>query len=241
MVFLTFFFLQACERHGTAPTASAAFGRSILGTLLMACFRGEGEKTQVTFKGDGPLGMIQVIAESSGTVKGLVGNPTVNFPLRESDNKLDVSRAVGKGILAVVRSLPFSDKGWQTPYTGVVPITTGEIAEDLATYLADSEQVQSALGLGVSISRELEVDTAGGFLVQVLPFAEDDTISQLEKNIQNAGSMTKMLKDGLNPQQITEKLLEGLGTGGEGFSLKPRYIYFFCNVYSIPLERVAYV
>jgi molecular chaperone Hsp33 len=215
--------LQACDRHQTAPTASAALGRAILGTLMMSCFRGEGEKTQVTFKGDGPFGTIQVVSESSGKVKGLIGNPDVNFPLRESDNKLDVSQGVGKGVLSVVRSLPFTEKGWQAPYTGLVPITTGEIAEDLATYLADSEQVQSALGLGVSVGRDLQIDAAGGFLIQVLPFAEDETISQLEKNISKAGSMSKMLKDGLNPRQITDILLEGLGSGGDGFSLTPTY------------------
>eukprot|EP00889_Picochlorum_renovo_P000805 jgi/Picre1/27835/NNA_000799.t1 len=101
---------EACTRHNTAPTASAALGRAILGTLMMSCFRGEGEKTQVTFKGDGPFGMIQVVSESSGQVKGLIGNPEVNFPLRDSDNKLDVSQGVGRGVLSVVRSLPFTDK-----------------------------------------------------------------------------------------------------------------------------------
>ncbi|WPT13293.1 33 kDa chaperonin [Picochlorum sp. SENEW3] len=214
---------EACTRHNTAPTASAALGRAILGTLMMSCFRGEGEKTQVTFKGDGPFGMIQVVSESSGQVKGLIGNPEVNFPLRDSDNKLDVSQGVGRGVLSVVRSLPFTDKGWQAPYTGMVPITTGEIAEDLATYLADSEQVQSALGLGVSVGRDLQIDAAGGFLVQVLPFAEEETVAQLELNISKAGSMSKMLKDGLNPKQITDILLEGLGSGGDGFSLQPTY------------------
>lgn len=214
---------DACNRHQTAPTASAALGRTILGTLMMSCFRGQGEKTQVTFKGDGPFGTIQVVSESSGLVKGLIGNPNVNFPLRESDNKLDVSQGVGKGILSVVRSLPFTEKGYQTPYTGLVPITTGEIAEDLATYLADSEQTQSALGLGVSVGRDLKIDAAGGFLIQVLPFAEDETISQLEANVSKAGSMSRMLKDGLSPKEITDILLEGLGTGGEGFSLTPRY------------------
>lgn len=214
---------EACNRHQTAPTASAALGRAILGTLMMSCFRGEGEKTQVTFKGDGPFGTIQVVSESSGLVKGLIGNPDVNFPLRESDNKLDVSQGVGKGVLSVVRSLPLTAKGYQTPYTGLVPITSGEIAEDLATYLADSEQTQSALGLGVSVGRDLKIDAAGGFLIQVLPFAEEETISQLEKNVSKAGSMSKMLKDGLTTKEITDILLEGLGTGGDGFSLHPKY------------------
>ena len=127
-------------------------------------------------------------------------------------------------MLSVVRSLPMNEVGSTVvPYTGMVPIVSGEIAEDLATYLADSEQTQSALGLGVSVGRDLSIEAAGGFLVQVLPFAEDSTIEQLEKNIGKAGSMSKMLKDGLSPKQITDILLEGLGSGGEGFSLVPRY------------------
>ena len=215
---------EAVDRHQTAPTASAALGRALLGTLMMSCFRGEGEKTQVSFRGDGPFGQIQVIAESQGVVKGLITNPNVNFPLRETDNKLDVSRGVGRGVLSVVRSLPMDEVGANVvPYTGMVPIVSGEIAEDLATYLADSEQTQSALGLGVSVGRDLSIDAAGGFLIQVLPFAEDSTIEQLEKNIGVAGSMSKMLKDGLSPKEITDILLEGLGSGGEGFSLTPKY------------------
>ena len=215
---------EAVDRHQTAPTASAALGRALLGTLMMSCFRGEGEKTQVSFRGNGPFGQIQVIAESQGMVKGLITNPNVNFPLRESDKKLDVSQGVGRGVLSVVRSLPMNEVGSTVvPYTGMVPIVSGEIAEDLATYLADSEQTQSALGLGVSVGRDLSIEAAGGFLVQVLPFAEDSTIEQLEKNIGKAGSMSKMLKDGLSTKQITDILLEGLGSGGEGFSLVPRY------------------
>lgn len=214
---------DAIRRHEAAPTAAAALGRALLGTLLMSVFRGEGEKTQVTFRGDGPLGSIQVIADASGMVKGKVGNPASNIPLR-SDGKLNVGGAVGRGILAVVRSLPFTEQGWQQPYTGMVPIKTGEIAEDLAAYLLDSEQTQSALGLGVSINKTLTCDAAGGFLVQVLPFAEDETISKLEENIMSLGSVSALLKEGLTVRDITEKLLNGLGgASDEGFSLTPEY------------------
>ena len=213
---------EACRRHNTAPTAGAALGRAVLGTLLMASFREEGEKTQVTFRGDGPLGNIQVIADANGRVKGKVGNPGCNPPLR-SDGKLNVGGALGRGILAVVRSLPFTKQGWQTPYTGMVPLVSGEIAEDLASYLVESEQTQSALGLGVSIGRDLQVNAAGGFLVQVLPFAEDETIAQLEKNIVEAGSISRMLREGMNARDITERLLHGLGVSDPGFSMTPEY------------------
>ena len=127
---------EACRRHKTAPTAGAALGRALLGTLLMASFREEGEKTQVTWRGDGPIGSIQIIANATGQVKGKVGNPGVNPPLRP-DGKFNVGGAVGRGVLAVVRSLPFTKEGWQTPYTGMTAIKTGEIAEDLAEYMLE--------------------------------------------------------------------------------------------------------
>ena len=209
---------EACTRHKTAPTASAALGRALLGTLLMACFREEGEKTQVTFRSDGPINGIQVIADALGQVKGKVGNVGVDPPLRP-DGKLNVGAAVGRGILAVVRS---RSNGYQ-PFTGMVPIESGEIAEDLTTYLYQSEQSQSALGLGVSINRQLEVDAAGGFLIQVLPFAEEETLAVLEKNITSAGSVTSMLKKGMSARDITQRLLEGIGSSDPGFELTPKY------------------
>ena len=113
--------LQACTRHQTAPTAGAALGRALLGSLLLACFRGPGEKTHITFRGDGPLGAMQVVADANGLVKGKVGNPLANPPLRP-DGKLNVGAAVGRGVLAVVRSLPFTKQGWQQPYTGMTQL-----------------------------------------------------------------------------------------------------------------------
>ncbi|KAI7839699.1 hypothetical protein COHA_006506 [Chlorella ohadii] len=210
---------EACQRHKTSPTASAALGRALLGTLLMGAFRDEGERTQVTFKGDGPLGGIQVIADARGTVKGKVGNPAADPPLRP-DGKLDVGTAVGRGVLAVVRSWK---NEYVQPFTGMVPIATGEVAEDLARYLVDSEQTQSALGLGVSISKDLSIKAAGGFLIQVLPFAEDETIEALERNISAAGSVTDMLARGMGAADISKQLLKGLGGSDTGFQLTPRY------------------
>lgn len=213
---------EACERHKTAPTASAALGRALMGTLLMATFRGEGEKCQVTFRGDGPLGSMQIIADASGNVKGKVSNPNADPPLR-ADGKLNVGGAVGRGILAVVRSLPFTEKGWQKPYTGMVPIVSGEVAEDLNHYLLESEQTQSAVGLGVSITRDLEIDAAGGFLVQCLPFVEEETVSQLEQNIANMGPLSTLIREGATARDLTEKLLHGLGSSDAGFGLTPSF------------------
>ncbi|KAK9803149.1 hypothetical protein WJX72_002817 [[Myrmecia] bisecta] len=209
---------EACRRHQTAPTASAALGRALLGTLLMGCFKAEGETTQVTFRGDGIINGIQVIANATGRVKGKVGNPLADPPLR-GDGKLDVGRAVGKGVLAVVRSHPLAER----PYTGMVPIETGEVAEDLARYLVDSEQTNSALGLGVSIQRDASIRAAGGFLIQVLPFASDETVGQLEANLRGLPSMTQLLHDGNSPADITAKILAGIGVADSAFSLMPEF------------------
>eukprot|EP00199_Chlamydomonas_sp_CCMP681_P006711 CAMPEP_0119109012 /NCGR_PEP_ID=MMETSP1180-20130426/16775_1 /TAXON_ID=3052 ORGANISM="Chlamydomonas cf sp, Strain CCMP681" /NCGR_SAMPLE_ID=MMETSP1180 /ASSEMBLY_ACC=CAM_ASM_000741 /LENGTH=282 /DNA_ID=CAMNT_0007094705 /DNA_START=175 /DNA_END=1023 /DNA_ORIENTATION=+ len=208
---------EASTRHQTAPTASAALGRALMGTLLMGCFRKEDETLQVTFRGDGPLGSIQAIADTRGNVKGKVGNPKADPPLR--GNKLDVGAAVGKGVLAIVRSHPLEPQ----PYTGMVPIISGEVAEDLANYLVDSEQTNSALALGVSINKDCSVRSAGGFLVQILPFCSDETVAQLEQNLAGLPSMTTMLNSGMTVLDVTEKILEGLGVAPGSQTITPRF------------------
>ncbi|KAL3142087.1 hypothetical protein ABBQ32_004710 [Trebouxia sp. C0010 RCD-2024] len=210
---------EACRRHKSAPTASAAMGRALLGTLLMGSFKEEGERTQVTFKGNGILGAMQVIADTNGNVKGTMANPAADPPLRP-DGKLNVGEAVGRGVLAVVRSHPQNEH----PYQGMIPIATGEVAEDLARYLADSEQTNSALALGVSVNRDSSIRAAGGFLIQVLPFASEETLQQLESNLSSVPSVTELLHQGLAPRDITDRLLEGIGLSeGPASSLHPRY------------------
>lgn len=196
---------DAVRRHGAAPTAAAAIGRAVAGTLLLAAFKGEDEQVQLTFKGNGPLGRIIAIGTHDGYVRASVGDASADPPLRP-DGKLNVGAAVGKvGVLSVVRSHP----ALKEPYTGVVPLESGEIAEDIAAYLRDSEQVASAVGLGVSIGRSGEVLAAGGWMVQLLPFAGEDTISALESNIAALPSTTAMLEDGLTVDGITRKILAG--------------------------------
>ena len=167
---------DAATRHRTAPTATAALGRSLMCSLLLGTFKGEDETTQLTFKGDGPLGQIIATSTHDGRAKGLVSNPNADPPLRK-DGKLNVGGAVGSGVLTVSRAHP----SMKTPFTGTVELASGEIAEDVAKYLLESEQVGSAIAVGVSIDRECEVIAAGGFMVQILPFASDETISALEK------------------------------------------------------------
>ncbi|KAA6421714.1 MAG: hypothetical protein FRX49_08325 [Trebouxia sp. A1-2] len=161
----------------------------------------------------------EVIADTYGNVKGTMSNPSADPPLRE-DGKLNVGAAVGRGVLAVVRSHPKNEQ----PYQGMIPIATGEVAEDLARYLADSEQTNSALALGVSINRDTSIRSAGGFLIQVLPFAGEDTLRQLEVNLASVPSVTELLHQGLGRKDITARLLEGIGLSDvPSSSLCPRY------------------
>lgn len=210
---------DGCSRHECAPTASAALGRVLIGSLLLAAFREEREATQVTFKGGGEVGDVQAVATAEGQVKGKLDNPAGDPPLR-ADGKLAVGTAIGSnGFLSIVRSHPESAQ----PYTGMIPLVSGEVAEDLAAYLADSEQTNCALGLGVSIGRDNQVQSAGGFLLQVLPFASEETLSALEANLQALGPISELLQSGLSPRQITGRILGDLEAEGEGFSIIPTY------------------
>ncbi|PNW70318.1 hypothetical protein CHLRE_17g715000v5 [Chlamydomonas reinhardtii] len=209
---------EAKRRHKLAPTATAAMGRTLLGALLMGSFRKEDEQVQITFQGNGPAGSILAIADTRGNVKGKINNPAADPPLRP-DGKLNVGGAVGQGVLAVVRSHPLEPQ----PYTGMVPIVSGEVAEDLANYLVDSEQTNSALGLGVALDRDCNVKSAGGWLVQILPFCSEETLVQLEQNLTTMPSITAMLNEGMSPEAVTERILQGLGVMPGAERVVPKY------------------
>eukprot|EP01018_Ginkgo_biloba_P003109 Gb_13347 [translate_table: standard] len=198
---------EAQLRHKAAPTAAAALGRVLIGTLLLGAVKGDAETVQVTFAGDGPLGQITTIASSGGLVKGFVGNPLCDLPL-SANHKLNVGAAVGSGLMSVVRS----HSNWPQPYTGSVPIYSGEIAEDFAHYLADSEQMNTAIGIGVTFTREATVQSAHGFLVQVLPFCSEETILKLEENIQNMPSLSDTSVD-KSAYSIIDNLFKDIGIG----------------------------
>jgi len=214
---------DAARRHGLSPTACAALGRTLMGAALLGSFRGEDEHMQVTFNGDGPLGMIKVIATHDAQVRGLIAGKKAHLPLRP-DGKLDVGGGVGLGTLSVVRSHPT----WKQPFSGITAIVSGEIAEDLATYMAESEQTNCAIGLGVLVNIDeatgsTVVESAGGYVVQVLPFASEATLTQLEANLKAMPSPSDCVRQGLRPEAIAERLLEGLGTDGEQQSTTPTY------------------
>jgi len=210
---------EAATRHRTAPTATAALGRTLMCALLLGTFKGESETTQLTFKGDGPIGQCIAIATHDGKVKGLVSNPSADPPLR-NDGKLNVGAAIGRGVLTVSRAHPSMKK----PFTGTVEIRTGEIAEDVAGYLQESEQVGSAIAVGVSINRDCEVIAAGGFMVQILPFASEETIRVLERVIPSLPSSTALVSEGLTARQIAQRVLAELDERVElATSITPSY------------------
>ena len=197
-------YARAC--HDTSPVATAALGRLLTGGVMMGCMmKGEKDLLTLQIKGDGPIGGIVVTADSKGGAKGYVHHPHVLIPAN-SKGKLDVSGAVGKGILQVIRDL-----GLKEPYQGSVDLISGEIAEDLTCYFATSEQVPSSVGLGVLLSRNNTVRQAGGFIIQLMPFTSDAVIDELERRLAGISSVTSMLDEGLTPAGILDKLIGSFG------------------------------
>jgi molecular chaperone Hsp33 len=199
---------EAQQRHRSAPTATAALGRTLVAGLLLAGFRGDDETVQLTFNGGGPLGKLSVLADSRCRVKGFMQNADADPPLRP-DGKLNVGAAIGQaGVLSVVRMHPSLP-----PFSGTVELQSGEVGDDVCHYLRVSEQQPAcAVGLGVKIARDLSVAASGGFMVQCLPFVSDDTVAILERNLTAMPPITQLLSEGLDAQAVTERILDGLGT-----------------------------
>ncbi len=197
---------RARQIHGTSPVITAALGRLLTGGAMMgAMLKGEQDLLTLQVKGDGPVGGLTVTADSRGNVKGYAKEPQVILPAN-AKGKLDVGGAVGRGILSVVK-----DMGLKEPYIGQTVLQTGEIAEDLTYYFAVSEQVPSSVGLGVLMAGDNTVRQAGGFILQLMPFAEENVISALERNLAGFSSVTEVLDAGDTPEQMLERLLSGLG------------------------------
>lgn len=195
---------QARQRHNTSPVASAALGRLLTGGVMMgSMMKNPTDILTLQVKCAGLIGGLTVTADSQGNVKGYVNNPDVLLPPK--NGKLDVGGALGAGFLNVIK-----DMGLKEPYSGQTVLQTGEIAEDLTYYFATSEQVPSSVGLGVLMEKDNTVKCAGGFIVQVMPFIEDEVLERLEKNIQNIQSVTAMLDNGHTPEDMLAKVLEGL-------------------------------
>ncbi|QXE01817.1 Hsp33 family molecular chaperone HslO [Terribacillus sp. DMT04] len=193
---------EARRRHDTYATASAALGRTLTISAMMGTMLKGQDKLTVKIEGDGPVGPIIVDSNAKGEVRGYITNPHVDFELN-SLGKLDVSRAVGTvGTLSVAKDLGLKDM-----FTGQVPIVSGEIGDDFTYYFANSEQVPSAVGAGVLVNPDHTILAAGGFILQVLPGASDEIISQLEERISTIAPISTLIREGNTPEQILEKLI----------------------------------
>lgn len=191
--------------HSTSPTASAALGRALCAASLMGnAMKEEDASLTIRIAGDGPISGIVAVSDCNGNVRGYVGNPSVDLPLK-SDGKLDVGGAVGKnGMLTVSR-----DIGLKEPYVGSVELVSGEIAEDITSYLLTSDQVPSACGLGVLVDKDTSIKAAGGFIVQLMPGADESLIDTLENNIFMMDQLTTVLDE--DPvEEVFSQVLKGI-------------------------------
>lgn len=196
---------EAQKRHDTWSAASAALGRSLVGTLLLSSsvLKGD-EKMTVKVQGNGPVGAIVIDGNANGTVKGYLQHPHIHLPLNDK-HKIDVAGAVGKqGTLSVTKDMDMGE-----PFTGQVGLVSGELGDDFTYYLAQSEQIPSAVGLSVFVNEDNSIEVAGGFLVQVLPGASDEKIGELEQRITKLPLVSQLLREGKTPEDILNLLFEG--------------------------------
>lgn len=195
---------EARRRHGTAPTATAALGRVLTATALLAATLKDGQRVTLRVVGDGPLGYLIADGGADGSVRGYVRHPEVHLPLRP-DGKLDVGGAVGaRGHLHVTRDL-----GLREPYTGSAPLVSGEIGEDLTHYFWRSEQIPSLVSLGVLVNRDGSVAAAGGLFVQLLPGADRSWVERLEANARELSGISRRIEAGMSPEQMVGVALQG--------------------------------
>lgn len=194
---------EAARIHNLSATAAAALGRTLTAAAMMgAMIKDEGTSVTVKIDGGGPIGSILAVTDNTSMVRGYVDNPSADAPSR-ADGHLDVGAIVGTdGFLTVTR-----DYGLKEPYSGSVPLATGEIGDDFTAYFAASEQTPSAVGLGVLVDRDLSVKCAGGFIVQLMPGATEEHIADVEKAIASFSSVTEALSEGKTPEQIAESLV----------------------------------
>lgn len=192
--------------HKTSAVTTAALGRLTTAASMMGyALKNKDDSVTIRLDGKGPSGVLIAVSDYKGNVKSYISNPVVELPLNKH-GKLDVAGAVGRdGTLSVIKDL-----GLKEPYSGTIPLVSGEIAEDIASYFATSEQVPTVCGLGVLVNPDLSVNVAGGYIVQLLPFATEEVISTIERNVNSLSSVTQMMSAGITMEELALKLLDGL-------------------------------
>lgn len=210
----------ARQAHNTSPVVTAGLGRLLTaGAMMGSMMKGDRDVLTIKAEGSGPVGHYLVTADSKGNVKGYAANPNVILPANAA-GKLDVGGSLGAGLLTVIKDL-----GLKEPYTGTCELVSGEIAEDLTYYFASSEQTPSSVGLGVLMTKDNTVNVAGGFIIQLMPDATEETISIVEEKISTIKSVTSMLENGLDPEGIINLILGGL----DPEILDKMPVRFYCN------------
>lgn len=196
---------KARQIHNTSPVVTAALGRLLTaGTMMGSMLKGEKDLLTIQIKSSGPIGGLTVTATPNGQVKGYPICADVDLPLK-ANGKLDVGTAMGIGVMNVIK-----DMGLKEPYVGQTVLQTGEIGDDLTYYFATSEQTASSVGVGVLVDRDYTVKQAGGFIVQLMPFATDEVVSKLEENLSSIQSVTALFEDGMTVEEIVAKIFTGM-------------------------------
>lgn len=209
---------EAQKIHGSFPVATAALGRTLTSAAIMGQnLKNETDSITIQFRGDGPLGNMVAVTDSKSRVRGYAVNPYVDLPLNDK-GKLDVGKAVGKGFLNVVYDLSMKE-----PYSGQVPIVSGEIAEDLTYYFAKSDQIPTAMGLGVLVGTDGKAICAGGFMIQLMPEASEETAGIIEDRMAKIPPITQMLQDGMSAEDILFYLTEDFSMIMQNETTVPKY------------------
>lgn len=209
---------RARQIHSSMPVASAALGRTLTVAAMMgAQLKNETDSVTIQFSGDGPLGKLVAVTDSKSCVRGYVENPFAELPLNRK-GKIDVGGGIGRGRLNIIRDL-----GLKEPYVGQVPIVTGEVAEDITYYYAKSEQVPTATGLGVLVDTDYSIKAAGGFMIQLMPFATDEVAAKLEEQVRSIPSVTDMIVSGMSAEDILFKVCDGFDMMMDNNVIVPKY------------------
>ncbi len=209
---------DAQKTHNSFPIATAALGRTLtIAAIMGQNLKNEKDSVTIQFRGDGPLGNIVAVTDSKSEVRGYAVNPFVELPLNKK-GKLDVGKAVGKGELAVIYDLDLKE-----PYCGRVPIVTGEIAEDMTYYFAKSDQIPTAIGLGVLVGTDNKAISAGGYMIQLMPGASEEVAGTIEDKVRNAPPITEMLEKGMSAEDILFFLTDGFDMMIQNQTVEPKY------------------